>query len=565
MGGIDTSIYRMLQPPQVADPVQQYERAMQIKSIIGQQQLQQQQVQQNQQAMADQAAMTEAYKNWDGQDPHDLVKGVLDAGGSANAVNTMTTNILGMRQKASDIAKADAETGEKNLDTQTKLYDGYRGRLQAIIAAPADQKNQLWDSEITKEEQAGAIRPGTVSHQYPGDDQATVFANHYALGSVLAKEANDIAVAKIRASKPPEGELPLPNVDQMNQGLASRWQVLNPGKPLPPQFTLPPNATQKDFDRVDKMLTQTEQATGIKAQQDSANQMRQQTAQDRQDVRNSTPVFAFNPKTGQREQSSFGEYQSAGLTNPVKVTNSDIEKETQLNSQLNDLQLNTSRFKNALNAMGPLSQTDVANMTHILSDPNVSSGILNNIGMPAVISMLEQGSKARDWNALSPDKQQALIGALRMKNSALLFQKVATGMGRASKEAMDIEIANMPSPIEGATVGNQKLQAFQENIDQMASRSVKLPGMDQSKDVKSRVEAQGVAAYNAAHGTSSGAGSNQVPSGATPVKNIFGKVIGYDQNGKRVLFSSGQPASQGSTLQNLLAPTGSTPASGSNQ
>jgi hypothetical protein len=86
-----------------------------------------------------------------------------------------------------------------------------------------------------------------------------------------------------------------------------------------------------------------------------------------------------------------------------------------------------------------------------------------------------------------------------MKNSALLFQKVATGMGRASKEAMDIEIANMPSPIEGATVGNQKLQAFQENIDQMASRSVKLPGLDQSKDVKSRVEAPGVDAYNAAH------------------------------------------------------------------
>jgi hypothetical protein len=141
-------------------------------------------------------------------------------------------------------------------------------------------------------------------------------------------------------------------------------------------------------------------------------------------------------------------------------------------AQLNDLQLNTSRYKAALNAMGPLSSADIANMTHILSDPNVNAAVLNNVGMPAVLSMFEQGSKARDWNALSPDKQQALIGALRMKNSALLFQKVSTGMGRASKEAMDIEIANMPAPIEGATVGNQKLQAFQENIDQMASRSV---------------------------------------------------------------------------------------------
>jgi hypothetical protein len=206
--------------------------------------------------------------------------------------------------------------------------------------------------------------------------------------------------------------------------------------------------------------------------------------------------FAVNPKTGQRELVGKADAKEQGLTNWTKVSQGDLEKETSLNAQLNDLQLNTSRFKTALNAMGPLSSTDVANMTHILSDPNVNSGILNNIGLPAVVSMMEQGAKAKEWNSLSPDKQQALIGALRMKNSALLFQKVSTGMGRASKEAMDIEIANMPSPIEGATVGNQKLQAFQENIDQMASRSVKLPWQEQSQDVKSRIEGQAVDQYN---------------------------------------------------------------------
>jgi len=78
----------------------------------------------------------------------------------------------------------------------------------------------------------------------------------------------------------------------------------------------------------------------------------------------------------------------------------------------------------------------------------------------------------------------------------LLFQKVSTGMGKASKEAMDIEISNMPMPAEGATVGNQKLQSFQENIDQMASRSVKLPWQDTWQDVKSRVEGQAVDQFN---------------------------------------------------------------------
>lgn len=204
----------------------------------------------------------------------------------------------------------------------------------------------------------------------------------------------------------------------------------------------------------------------------------------------------MNPKTGQRELVGKADAKEQGFTNWTKVSQGDLEKETTLNAQLNDLQLNTSRYKAALNAMGQLSSTDVANITHLLSDPNVNSGILNNIGLPAVISMMEQGAKAKEWNALSPDKQQAVIGALRMKNSALLFQKVSTGMGRASKEAMDIEIANMPSPVEGATVGNQKMQAFQENIDQMASRSVKLPWQDTWQDVKARVEGQAVQQYN---------------------------------------------------------------------
>jgi len=48
--------------------------------------------------------------------------------------------------------------------------------------------------------------------------------------------------------------------------------------------------------------------------------------------------------------------------------------------------------------------------------------------------------------------------------------------------------ADMPSPIEGATVGNQKLQAFQENVDTMATRAVKLPWQETPQGVKARIE-----------------------------------------------------------------------------
>jgi hypothetical protein len=83
------------------------------------------------------------------------------------------------------------------------------------------------------------------------------------------------------AGKQPEGENPLgeARVGQLNQLLTQRYQVLNPGQPLFPAFQLPANATQKDFDRVDKMLESQERAKGTQAQQETANAIRQQTSE----------------------------------------------------------------------------------------------------------------------------------------------------------------------------------------------------------------------------------------------------------------------------------------------
>jgi hypothetical protein len=86
------------------------------------------------------------------------------------------------------------------------------------------------------------------------------------------------AEAEAKPKEPKEAEMPVGNPDQLNKTLESRYQVLNPGKPLPDQFKLPANATQKDYDRIDKALEATERATGTKAQQDQLNEMRRQTA-----------------------------------------------------------------------------------------------------------------------------------------------------------------------------------------------------------------------------------------------------------------------------------------------
>lgn len=163
---------------------------------------------------------------------------------------------------------------------------------------------------------------------------------------------------------------------------------------------------------------------------------------------------------------------------------------------MNDMQVNTSRYRAAFNAMGQLSAQDRSAMTRILSDKSISGYLTNELTLGALMDQISQGEKGRAWNRLSPDKQEALIGYLRMKNTGLLAQKVLTNLGRTSKEAWHTEVDNMLSPMEGATAGNKTLDAWQENLDQINSRSVKLPWMEQPSDVRARVEGQATQQYN---------------------------------------------------------------------
>lgn len=199
------------------DPLQQAQQSMQLRALgqqtqqqavlaPGQVQQQQQQIQagqlqlqQQQQAVKDQQAVTQAWQKWDGKDPNQLPQLVIKNGGSGAAAQQAVQHITDTRAKAAETVKNDAEAGTKTTEDQIKQNDEYRGRIKAVISAPDDQKQSLWDQEVTKEEQSGQIKPGDMSHTYPGDDKATVLANHFALGSVLTKEALDQQTEKTKA------------------------------------------------------------------------------------------------------------------------------------------------------------------------------------------------------------------------------------------------------------------------------------------------------------------------------------------------------------------------------
>ena len=117
----------------------QYAKVLTLQHLLGQGQLQQGQIQMQQQQIKDQQALTAAMHQWDGKDYDTLARGVLQNGGSANAALQLQQHALGLKKTYSDIAKNDAETGEKNLATMKGVNDYMVGQFQAINALPDDQ------------------------------------------------------------------------------------------------------------------------------------------------------------------------------------------------------------------------------------------------------------------------------------------------------------------------------------------------------------------------------------------------------------------------------------------
>lgn len=113
------------------------------------------------------------------------------------------------------------------------------------------------------------------------------------------------------------------------------------------------------------------------------------------------PVIAFDPGTGQRILSTMPQVQAKGFTNPVKASEGDIQKETDATKQFNDVQMNVSRYRQAILGMGnvgdEMHKTEIA---HILSDKSLEAGhILNALpGLSLAAEIQNQKELAADWN-----------------------------------------------------------------------------------------------------------------------------------------------------------------------
>lgn len=197
-----------INPPQ--DPTVGLQRALTLRNLVQQQPLELQQRQQavqsgqlqlqlQQQQVKDQQAVTSAWKNYDPQkqQPEDLIKGVLNNGGSGNAANQLQQMMLARQQQLMTLDK-------DSFDLQQKRTDRMLGRFDAAKGVSDDQLAGHVQGAIQDSLTAGDLKPQEAQAAYQafqqvqGDPKAMrdaldSFEKSHMLGSQIASRAKEAA------------------------------------------------------------------------------------------------------------------------------------------------------------------------------------------------------------------------------------------------------------------------------------------------------------------------------------------------------------------------------------
>lgn len=204
MGSIPLPALGIQAPPSAVD---QFSKLLEMKSLLGQQQLQQQQLtgaeQENQMRamqLEDQKTLQTIAPDYVQKDQNGKVTGYdfdgLEAGAVAHGVRPQSLAALQtMRKNAADTLLANANANKVSLENQNTTNDQFRGHLEAVRSAPVGQKNAAYQGAL-QWAQGQKIDTSHLPTQIPEDDpRLNPWLDQQeaklAMGSQLVKEAQE--------------------------------------------------------------------------------------------------------------------------------------------------------------------------------------------------------------------------------------------------------------------------------------------------------------------------------------------------------------------------------------
>lgn len=182
----------------------------------------------------------------------------------------------------------------------------------------------------------------------------------------------------------------------------------------------------------------------------------------------------------------------------MEVSKADQYKDVVAISQLNDIQQNTSRYRNAVAALRqPISTIHAQNMATILNDDKIKTGTtlgwLGRFDVPGgdfIAQILKDTDKAKLWNdGLTGPERDVLSAYIRAKSSAFMYQRAIGSVTRLPGELLKLELDNLPVPYVGWTASEPRFRDWQENIDRVTKRFPhNLPGAQHPAEVRKELE-----------------------------------------------------------------------------
>ena len=271
MGNIPLPALAIKPPAAPPNALEQYAQMMGLKNEMQMQPLRIQQAQQslqagqmqntmNQRMMDSQNALMNAWASSKG----DMNQAMQAAQASGKV---LPQDLMGFQEKSLAIQNQAAQLVAAKGKQAASDADAWAGAAQQVGNANPQERPQVYQQVLQNLAQGGH-NVSQLPPQYPGDQQFQKMS----LGVMSLSQAvkNQLDLSKIQGEQAEHGSLTPQQVQALNAGLAQRYSVLNPNKPVPDNLQLGANATPDDFNRIDKLMEGTEKSQ-MTAQQMAAN------------------------------------------------------------------------------------------------------------------------------------------------------------------------------------------------------------------------------------------------------------------------------------------------------
>ena len=369
----------------------------------------------------------------------------------------------------------------------------------AMQRTEQERKQLLEQSTLLNQQSETALRNAEIENykRKPADKFLTTFADASGNQTALFQSPTGSPyTVKVGSAKLPEEMQPLggARISQLNDAMMQRWNVLNPNTKPPSAFLLQPNATEKDFARTDKLLEAVERAQGTKANQQATMALREQTAAIANAARDEQPVYAFDPAQKQTVLTTKGEARSGGMRAVRKVSEADINKDTQMQRQLGDAQMNVSAYRVSSQAMDNLSLSDRRAVAALVGDDKFKAQFM---GTQIPVDWFNRLLTNENWRNLPEEAKDAVVGYIGARGAIIAYTKAISGTGRLTESQLQTELKNLPDPSIPADIREKQFDRFQRNLDQASSGLPKIEGVESPSNIRSRIEGEANASKKA--------------------------------------------------------------------